>query len=189
MNKTFKLFTQNSLVFFFLFLPTFNTTLGFDAVKIHPFRISNLEGERFNSREMLGTPIVISFFYTRCPPCVKEMPALFSYMKKENRLHQLLFVDSFVKAKDIEINADPDTKRMITRFIDKLNINPENVYFDKLGSLLKKFSRIGAFPEAKRVYSRRIVYPTILIINPEGKLVESIEGSKPEFIEILERNL
>ena len=172
-----------------LFINIFSGSLhGMEPKDIRRFRISNLEDNRFDSRKALGEPIVISFFFTRCPPCWKEMPELYSYMKKENRLNQLLFVDSYVKAKGIEVDDEPDTKRMIIRFIDKLNIHPENVYFDTLGSLLKKFLRIGAFPKAK-AYKTKIIWPTILVISPTGKLIESIEGSRTDFIEILERHL
>ena len=172
-----------------LFITSFSGALqGMEPFDIRHFRIENLEGKLFDSRKALGEPIVISFFFTRCPPCWKEMPELFSYMKKEGRLHQLLFVDSYVKAKGIEVDDDPDTKRVIQKFIEKLKINPANVYFDSLGSLLKKFLRIGAFPKAKAAKTK-IIWPTILVISPTGKLVESIEGSRPDFVEIVEKHL
>ena len=172
-----------------LIITSFSKTLfSMEPVDIRHFRISNLEDNRFDSRKALGEPFVISFFFTRCPPCWKEMPELFSYMKKEGRLHQLLFVDYYVKAKGIEVDDDPDTKRMIQKFIEKLKINPANVYFDSLGSLLKKFLRIGAFPKAKAAKTK-IIWPTILVISPTGKLVESIEGSRPDFVEIVEKHL
>ena len=172
-----------------LFINIFSGSLqGMEPFDIRHFRISNLEDNRFDSRKALGEPFVISFFFTRCPPCWKEMPELFSYMKKEGRLHQLLFVDSYVKAKGIEVDDNPDTKRMIQKFIEKLKINPANVYFDSLGSLLKKFLRIGAFPKAKAAKTK-IIWPTILVISPTGKLVESIEGSRPDFVEIVEKHL
>ena len=177
------------IIIAYLFINVFSGSLhGMDPVGIRHFRISNLEDKRFDSRKALGEPIVISFFFTRCPPCWKEMPELFAYMKKEDRLHQLLFVDSFVKAKGIEVDDDPDTKRMIQKFIEKLKINPSNVYFDSLGSLLKKFLRIVAFPRAK-VANTKIIWPTILVISPTGKLVESIEGSRPDFVKIVEKHL
>ena len=115
------------------------------------------------------------------------MPELYDFMKKEGRLHQLLFVDSFVNAKGIEVE-DPDTKRMIVKFIKKLKIDPANVYFDTLGSLLKKFLKIGAFKKAREA-NTLIVWPTILVISPTGKLVEAIEGSQSDFINTIEKHL
>ena len=77
-----------------LFIIFSGSLQSMEPMEIRSFWIENLEGKEFNSRKALGEPIVISFFFTRCPPCRKEMPELFSYMKKENRLHQLMFVDS-----------------------------------------------------------------------------------------------
>jgi hypothetical protein len=173
-----------------LFINIFSGSLqGMEPLGIRPFRISNLEDKLFDSRKEIGEPIVISFFFTRCPPCWKEMPELFAYMKKENKLDRLLFVDSYVDAKGIELNENPDTKRMVEKFTEKININPANVYFDSLGSLLKKFIKIGAFPKAKATNITKVLWPTILVISATGKLVESIEGSHRDFIEIIDKHL
>ena len=172
-----------------LFINIFSgSLLGMEPFDIRHFRIENLEGKLFDSRKALGEPIVISFFFTRCPPCWKEMPELFSHMKKEGRLHQLLFVDSYVEAEGIEVHDNPDTKRMIEKYAEDFKINPANVYFDTLGSFLKKFIRIGAFPKAKAAKTK-VIWPTILVISATGKLVESIEGPPPDFIEIIDKHL
>ena len=172
-----------------LFINIFSgSLLGMEPMEIRTFWITNLEGKEFNSSMAKGEPIVISFFFTRCPPCWKEMPELFSYMKKEDRLHQLLFVDSYVDAEGIELSDNPDTRRMIEKFVEKIKIDPATVYFDTLGSFLKKFIKIGAFPKAKAAKTK-VIWPTILVISATGKLVESIEGSRPDFIEIIEKHL
>ena len=162
--------------------------LGMEPMEIRTFWITNLEGKEFNSSLAKGEPIVISFFFTRCPPCWKEMPELFSYMKKEDRLHQLLFVDSYVDAEGIELSDYPDTRRLIEQFAEDYKLNPANVYFDTLGSFLKKFIKIGAFPRAKAAKTK-VIWPTILVISATGKLVESIEGPPPDFIEIIDKHL
>jgi len=172
-----------------LFINIFSGSLqGMEPMEIRTFRIKNLEGKEFNSSLAKGEPIVISFFFTRCPPCKKEMPELFSYMKKENRLHQLLFVDSYVDAEGIELSDYPDTRRLIEKFAEDYKLNPANVYFDTLGSFLKKFIKIGAFPRAKAAKTK-VIWPTILVISATGKLVESIEGPPPDFIKIIDKHL
>ena len=172
-----------------LFINIFSgSLLGMEPFDIRHFRIENLEGKLFDSRKALGEPIVISFFFTRCPPCWKEMPELFAYMKKEDRLHQLLFVDSYVDAEGIELSDYPDTRRLIEKFAEDYKLNPANVYFDTLGSFLKKFIKIGAFPIAKAAKTK-VIWPTILVISATGKLVESIEGPPPDFIEIIDKHL
>ena len=173
-----------------LFINIFSGSLhGMEPKDIRRFRIENLEGQLFDSRKELGEPIVISFFFTRCPPCWKEMPELFAYMKKENKLDRLMFVDSYVDVEGIELSDNPDTRRMIEKFVEDIKINPATVYFDTLGSFLKKFIKIGAFPKAKATKKTKVLWPTILVISATGKLVESIEGSRPDFIEIIEKHL
>ena len=172
-----------------LFINIFSGSLhGMEPKDIRRFRIENLEGKLFDSRKELGEPIVISFFFTRCPPCWKEMPQLFAYMKKGNKLDRLLFVDSYVDAEGIELSDKPDTRRLIEKYVEKIKINPATVYFDTLGSFLKKFIKIGAFPRAK-ASKTKVIWPTILVISATGKLVESIEGSRPDFIKIIEKHL
>ena len=77
---------------------------------------------------------------------------------------------------------------MIEKYAEDFKINPANVYFDTLGSFLKKFIKIGAFPRAKAAKTK-VIWPTILVISATGKLVESIEGPPPDFIEIIDKHL
>ena len=174
-------------IFLLIFLLSLNeVSLAQDQTQLPSFRIRNLSGERFDSRKHLGQPIVLSFFYTRCPPCRKEMPALYEFMRQEGRLKQLLFVDSYVKA--LEINEVPDTERQIRKFVNLLNIPPESVYFDQIGTLLKNMSQSGAFPDAKRI-GTLVLYPTIIVIDGSGKLVLALEGTGPGFLDKVKKVL
>ena len=74
----------------------------------------------------------------------------------------------------------------IKKFIkNEVKISPANVYFDEFGSLLKEFIKAGAFPKAKAAKTK-IVWPTILVISASGKLVKSIEGSRSDYLQIIE---
>ena len=157
-----------------------------DQKQMPSFRIRNLSGELFDSRKHLGQPLVLSFFFTRCPPCRKEMPALYQFMRQEGRLEQLLFVDPYVKA--LEIIEVPDTERQIRNFVKLHNIPPESVYFDQIGSLLKKMSQGGAFPIAKRI-GTLVIYPTIIVIDGSRKLILSLEGTGPGFLDKIKKVL
>ena len=181
------------IIFITIFLLIFLAGADADSVliaqdqgQLPSFRIRNLSGELFDSRKHLGNPLVLSFFFTRCPPCIKEMPALYEFMRQEGRLEQLLFVDPYVKA--LEIIEVPDTERQIRKFVNSLNIPPERVYFDQIGTLLKKMSQGGAFPKAKRI-GTMVVYPTIIVIDDSGKLILSLEGTGPGFLEKIRRVL
>ena len=185
MNKTSLIYPIIILLLIFL-LSLNEVSLAQDRPQLPSFRIRNLSGELFDSRKHLGKPLVLSFFFTRCPPCIKEMPALYEFMSQEGRLEQLLFVDPYVKA--LEINEVPDTERQIRKFVNSLNIPPERVYFDQIGTLLKKMSQGGAFPKAKRI-GTMVVYPTIIVIDGSGKLILSLEGTGPGFLEKIRKVL
>jgi len=183
-KKTKKIFIT---FFMLIFLAGADSALmAQDQAQLPTFRIRNLSGELFDSRKHLGKPLVLSFFFTRCPPCKKEMPALYEFMSQEGRLEQLIFVDPYVKA--LEINEVPDTERQIRKFVNSLNIPPERVYFDQIGTLLKKMSQGGAFPKAKRI-GTMVVYPTIIVIDDSGKLILSLEGTGPGFLEKIRKVL
>jgi thiol-disulfide isomerase/thioredoxin len=160
--------------------------LAQDQSQLPTFRIRNLSGELFDSRKHLGKPIVLSFFFSRCPPCIKEMPALYEFMSQEGRLNQLLFIDPYVKA--LNVTEVPDTERQIRKFINLLDIPPENVYFDQLGTLLKKMSSYGAFPRAKSI-GTLVIYPTIIVTDGSGKLVMALEAPGTGFLDKIKKVL
>ena len=174
-------------IFTLIFLAGANSVLiAQDQTQLPSFRIRNLSGEQFDSRKHPDQPIVLSFFFTRCPPCVKEIPALYKFMQQEGKLEQLLFVDSYVKA--LKIVDTPDTERQIRKFVNSLNIPLESVYFDQIGTLLKNMSKYGAFPQAKSI-GTLVIYPSIVVINGSGKLILSLEGTGPGFLEKIQKAL
>jgi thiol-disulfide isomerase/thioredoxin len=191
-NKNFHILNETSPVyiipvFLLIFLLSLNEVLlAKDPSQLPSFRIRNLSGEKFDSRKHQGKTLVLSFFFTRCPPCRKEMPALYNFMSQEGLLEQLLFVDPFVEA--LKIRAEPDTERGIRDFINSINIPPERVFFDEIGTLLKKMSHNGAFPKASQL-GTLVVYPTIIVIDGSGKLVLSLEGTGPNFLEKIRQKL
>lgn len=105
------------------------------------FDLATLDGTNFNSKQLNGKPTLINFWFTKCPPCIDEMPVLneiaerykasfnfiaITYEKKED-------VKSFLKKHPFKfshlINAQS--------FIDSLNIPsyPMNLFLDKNGVL------------------------------------------------------
>jgi thiol-disulfide isomerase/thioredoxin len=147
--------------------------------EVRPFRIRSLAGERFDSRKASG-PVVLSFFFTRCPPCVREMPALLQLMREREATERLLFVDPYVR--ELGIQDSPDSERQILRFVRELGIPEAQVYFDEIGTLTKKFWRAGVFRQAKR-HGTMLIYPTIVVVDAGHKVRLVLEGSPPDFLE------
>ena len=109
------------LVFMFPIESTFGQTPS-------KFWIRSLEGKRFDSRKE-KSPYVISFFFVHCPPCIKEIPLLHKFMRKNFPHVPLLFIDPIKE----------DSKKDIQRFSEKLKVPSSFFYKDSFGSISKKF--------------------------------------------------
>ncbi|MDH5751906.1 MAG: TlpA family protein disulfide reductase [Deltaproteobacteria bacterium] len=129
------------------------------------FWISNMEGQRFDSREFEGKTI-ISFFYVNCAPCIEEIPELHKLVSKQYPKAALLFIDP----------VEDDTPQAITEFAKRLNVPLKYFYHDSIGKIGKKF------------YNGNMYFPTIFGIS-EGKVMFKItkldEESKEKIHEVL----
>ena len=113
------------ILFLLMFLSPIEPTFG----QIPPkFWIRNLEGERYDSRKQ-KSPYVISFFFVKCVPCIKEIPELYKFMNTNYSNVTLLFIDPIKE----------DSKKDIQRFSEKLKVPLSYFYKDSLGSISKKF--------------------------------------------------
>lgn len=45
--------------------------------------LSNMQGDQISMAQFEGEPVIVNFWATWCPPCVREMPLLADYAKKE----------------------------------------------------------------------------------------------------------
>ena len=117
------------------------TATPVNAEEVRRFFIKNLDNERFDTRNQKGSPFVMSFFFTTCIPCYREIPELYAFMSKEFPDVSLLFVDP------LEI----DSKSDIRKFAKKLNVPSELFYKDSMGIVSKRFFKDGQY-----------VFPTIV---------------------------
>ena len=110
--------------------------------KVFPkFDLSTLMDKSFNSEKLIGKPTMINFWFTRCAPCIDEMPVLnkikekykdnfnfiaITYEKKED-------VEKFLKKYSFDFEHLVDAKD----FTDELGIQayPMNLFLDKNGVL------------------------------------------------------
>ncbi len=149
------------------------------------FRLRSLSGERFDSQQAQG-PMILSFFFTRCPPCLEEMPALLRKVTSLPTPVHLLFVNPYVP--ELGITEAPDTERSIRRFAQQLGIPESVVYFDELGSVTRRFTRAHLFPQAQ-AYGTLLLFPSLVVLKADGTVQWVQEGSAPDFLEQLEAAL
>lgn len=139
-----------------LYLTVFSDDLG----KAPNIAVKNTQGETFNLSKPMK-PILVSFWATSCPDCIKEMPDL-AKMK-----HAL---DDRFEIVAISMNYDP--AEQVTKFI-KANNYPFIYVMDTDGEIAKAFNNV-------------LLTPTNILIAPNGKIVYHIVG-EVHFDKVAER--
>ncbi len=99
-----------------------------------------------------GTPLIVNFWATWCPPCVAEMPAL-------DRLKGLL-ADSGIDV--LAIDEDRDGAKLATKFYETNNITNLDILVDRQMALVKAAKVSGL--------------PTTLFIDADGNQIAAVVG-------------
>ncbi|WP_138416876.1 thiol-disulfide oxidoreductase ResA [Aquibacillus sediminis] len=107
-------------------------------------------GQAVTFEQFKGKGIMLNFWATWCPPCEAEMP----YM-------QSLYPEYKEKGVEILAVSSDDTEKVIHDFIDKHDLTFP-VLHDKKEEVFNQYGVLS--------------YPTSLFINPEGEVVEIVEG-------------
>ena len=136
------------------------------------FDLKTLNGKNFNSEKLKGKPTMINFWFTKCPPCIDEMPIL-NKIAEKYKDHFNFIAITYEKTKDVEkfLKKHPFNFNHLVEakeFTDFLGIKayPMNLFLDKNGVL--KYIKGG------------IPYESI-----EGEELKMGEGN--EIIEIIEK--
>ena len=110
--------------------------------KINSFDLQSLDGKQIKVADKLKTKklILINFWATWCPPCIKEIPDLIKLEKKFENEIEIIFV-----------SVDANPTKVIPNFLKKNNLENFQTYIDKKLNLTKQ---LGVK-----------VMPTTLIIN------------------------
>lgn len=159
--KTRRRWIQYSILLFALLLGVY--TIGSvifkkdETVKVGlqapDFNLIGIDGKEYNLSNYKGTNVVVNFWGTFCPPCVREMPAL-------ERQHEK-WMGQNVKILGINLNESPVT---IKSFLAQYDIT--------FPALLDR--------DIIRKKYKVISYPTTFYINAEGKIVDIFVGEMTE---------
>lgn len=104
--------------------------------KIPDFTLPDLEGQQHNIHEWDGNVIVLNFWATWCPPCIKETP-MFVEFQEELGAKGLQFVGVAI-----------DEKNKVQEFMDTYGVNyPMLIGADDAVEIAKAYGdRFGALP-------------------------------------------
>ncbi len=134
------------------------------AIKVPNFSLVDIEGNMHTDESTKGKYLVINFWATWCPPCLKEIPAFVEFYEQNSDRVEILGLD-----------YEQADKKTILEFTDTFMVNyPIILFDDKNGSQFTNFGDVFGMP-------------TTYIYDPEGKLVDFRMGEID--IETLEKSI
>jgi len=117
---------------------------------------TSLKGEKIATADLRGRVVLVNFWATDCPTCVREMPKLVeTYEKHRSRGFELIAV---------AMRHDPPN--YVLNYTEK-NALPFKVALDPMGALAKAFGDVK-------------LTPTTVVIDKRGNIVTRILG-EPDF--------
>ena len=120
---------------------------------------TSIKGEKLGPPELRGRVVLVNFWATDCPTCVKEMPRLVqTYRKFEPKGLELIAV---------AMRHDPPN--YVLNYTEK-NALPFKVALDPMGELARAFGNVQ-------------LTPTTILIDRKGNMVARIIG-EPDFTKL-----
>lgn len=107
--------------------------------KLLQFELENLNGKKVTLEDFNDKPTFINFWFTNCPPCIKELPLLQSLQKEYKNDFNFVAITFDSKEKVLRFleHREFDFNHLINarKYIDELGISmyPVSIYLDKQG--------------------------------------------------------
>ena len=137
--------------------------------KAADFTLKTVDGEKISLSDFKGKVVILDFWATWCPPCVKEIPH-FNELAKEYKDEGLVVFG---------VSVDKNGKKAVTKFQkNKMEINYPLALFDQ-----PTYNKYQTYlPEASRGG-----IPFTFVIDREGNIREHFVGYRPkeEFVKAI----
>lgn len=138
--------------------------------KVLDVPISKLDGSTFKLEDYRGKVLVVDFWGTFCPPCVKQVPELVK-LNDKYRDRGLVMVG---------LTADPKSdQKLVEEFIKKFAVNYQIGYDNSWIA--------SAFLKGTEDASGSPPIPQLFVIARDGRVVEHLIGEQPGRMEYLEK--
>lgn len=120
---------------------------------------TSIKGEKIATADLLGRVVLVNFWATDCPTCVKEMPKMVETYEKHRKAGFEL----------IAVAMRHDPPNYVLAYTEK-NALPFKVALDPMGTLAKAFDNVK-------------LTPTTIVIDKGGNIVTRILG-EPDFVKL-----
>lgn len=134
------------------------------------FELTERSGQKIDSRDLLGEPYVVGFFFSRCPSiCVRQ--------NDQMRLLQEAFKDRPVRLVGISVDPEHDTPEVLREYALRFGADPDRWLF--LTGELPYIRRVGAemysLAVTKQGHPERFV-----VVGADGKVKASFPWADPQ---------
>jgi thiol-disulfide isomerase/thioredoxin len=126
-------------------------------------KFKNAEGEEVSFEDYKGKTLLVKFWASWCPHCKNQMPAFSLLHKKYENSPNIKF---------LPISIDYKGKKEVERFYAQYHISNLPIYTDDKSELFRAFGLRGV--------------PSILIISPEGAIIEEYGSVRNINFQLLE---
>ena len=150
--------TEDSIIHFVRLATVSTTPDGFDPygetkkyieTRFQIEKFANEKQKNFDKNFLDGKPTFINFWFTKCPPCIKEIPLLNKlkeqYKGKANFItisfNDKKTIDEFLKEQPFNFQHITDSKKQIDEL--KISAYPTNLILDKNGIVKFVFGEVS----------------------------------------------
>lgn len=123
-----------------------------ETFKVPDIPFQNSEGKEVTLQSFKGKVLVLNFWATWCPPCVREMPSL-------DKLQEELGGDNF---EVVTLTFDRLGVKRINKFFEKFNLKNIMPYVDQQDQVAKAFDTFAL--------------PSTFLIDAEGNVLGKLSG-------------
>ncbi len=131
-----------------------------DEAWLSRFELTERSGETINSEDLLGTPYVVSFFFSTCPSICVTQNQKIQELQKEFEGQDVRFVA-------ISVDPETDSPKVLQEYAARFGADPEQWLFltGDLDYIRKVGSMVFRLPVNKQFHSERFV-----LIDDKGEI-------------------
>lgn len=109
-----------------------------------------LSGERLESQALTGQVVIVNFWATSCPTCIKEMPDMvktyeqyrpqgLEFVAVSMAYDPPMYVKNFVETRKLPFKVAMDADGSVARAFGDVQLTPTTFVLDKRGYILKQY--------------------------------------------------